>query len=192
MAGMDPLVRTNVTHFNRFVVSPIQVGQQMNTAAFQGQELTMKIFHTAALGFALVAGPAGADGHATGDAAAGEAIFGKCKSCHTVTDGEGEVIVKGGRTGPNLYGVFERVAGSEEDFGKKFGKSLVAAGEAGLAWNEEAFVDYVADPRKYLKSYLDASKAKSKMSFKLKKEEDARNVWAYLVSVGPAPDAPSE
>ena len=152
----------------------------------------MKLFAATALGMALLSAPAFADGHATGDAAAGEKVFGKCKSCHAITDAEGEVIAKGGRTGPNLYGVFGRTAGAEEDFGKKFGKSLVEAGEAGLVWNEEEFVNYVADPRKYLKSYLDDSKAKSKMSFKLKSEEDARNVWAYLVSVGPAPEEKSE
>jgi len=33
---------------------------------------------------------------------------------------------------------------------------------------------------------MDDKKAKSKMSFKLKKEKDAANVWAYLVSVGPS------
>jgi cytochrome c len=43
----------------------------------------------------------------------------------------------------------------------------------------------VADPRAYLRTYLDDSKAKSKMSYKLKSNEDAANVWAYLVSVGP-------
>ena len=36
---------------------------------------------------------------------------------------------------------------------------------------------------KYLKEKLDDSKARSKMSFKLKKEEDAKDIWAYLVSV---------
>ena len=145
----------------------------------------MSMWKTAALGLALAAGPAFADGHATGDAAAGKDVFKKCKACHSVVDAGGEVIVKGGRNGPNLYGLYQRVAGTEEAFGKKFGKSIVEAGAAGLAWNEEDFVTYVADPRGFLRTYLDDKKAKSKMSFKLKGEEDARNVWAYLVSVGP-------
>ena len=96
--------------------------------------------------------------------------------------GDGTVIVKGGKTGPNLFGLNERVAGSLEGF--KYGKSIVAAGEAGLAWNEAEFVDYVADPKDFLKRTLDDKKAKSKMSFKLKKEKDATNVWAYIVSAG--------
>jgi len=146
----------------------------------------MKMVKTAAVGFALLAGSAFADGHATGDAAEGESVFKKCKACHSVVDAAGEVVVKGGRNGPNLFGVYTRVAGTEEEFGKKYGKSLVAAGEAGLAWDEESFVTYVADPRAFLRETLDDKKARSKMSFKLGDEEDARNVWAYLVSVGPA------
>jgi cytochrome c len=145
----------------------------------------MSILRTTALGLAMMAGPAFADGHATGDAAAGEAVFKKCKSCHAIVDADGEDIAKGGRSGPNLYGVYGSVAGSNAEFGKKYGKSIVAAGEAGLEWNEADFVAYVADPRGFLRTYNDDKKAKSKMSYKLKDEEDAKNVWAYLVSVGP-------
>lgn len=140
---------------------------------------------TVVLGLALAAGPALADGHASGDAAAGENVFKKCKSCHAITAADGTEIAKGGRSGPNLYGIYTRAAGAEAEFGKKFGKSLIAAGEAGLEWNEADFVGYVADPKGFLKTYNDDKKAKSKMSYKLKKEADAKDVWAYLVSVGP-------
>lgn len=145
----------------------------------------MKSVTAFTMGLALLAMPAFADGHASGDAGAGENVFKKCKACHAVIDAGGETVVKGGKTGPNLYGLFERVAGTQADFGK-YGDSIVAAGEAGLAWNEADFVAYVADPKEFLRSYLDDSKAKSKMAFKLKKADDAANVWAYLVSVGPA------
>lgn len=145
----------------------------------------MKKLTVAAAAFGLLAGGAWADGHATGDAVAGEKVFKKCKSCHSIIDAEGEPIAKGGRSGPNLYGVYTRVAGTEEGFAKKFKKDIVAAGEAGLAWDEEKFSAYVADPRAFLREYLDDKKAKSGMAFKLKKEEDQLNVWAYLVSVGP-------
>jgi cytochrome c len=93
----------------------------------------------------------------------------------------GDTIVKGGRTGPNLYGVVGRQAGSLDGF--RYGKSLIAAGEAGLSWDEEQFVTYVQDPRAYLRDYLSDSKAKSKMSFKLRKADDAADIWAYLTSV---------
>lgn len=140
---------------------------------------------TAAFGLLMSVGPAFADGHATGDAEAGAKVFAKCKACHSIVDADGETVVKGGRTGPNLYGLYTRVAGTQEDFGKKYGKSLVAVGEAGTAWDEEAFVSYVADPKAWLRETLDDKKARSKMSFKLGKAEDAANVWAYIVSVGP-------
>jgi len=140
----------------------------------------------AALGLALVAGPAFADGHATGDAAAGEGVFQKCKACHAVVDADGNDIVKGGRTGPNLYGLYTRQAGTNEDFAKKYGDSLIEAGEKGLMWNEADFVAYVSDPREFLRTYNDDKRARSKMSFKLGSEDDSKNVWAYLVSVGPS------
>jgi len=109
---------------------------------------------------------------ATGDAEAGEKVFKKCKACHSIIDAEGEAIVKGGRNGPNLYGVYTRVAGSEEGFAKKYKDDIIAAGEAGLAWDEATFTAYVEDPRAFLREYLDDKKAKSGMAFKLKKEED--------------------
>ncbi len=150
----------------------------------------MKFTAIAALSTALLAAPAFADGHATGDAAEGENVFKKCKSCHMITAEDGTAIQKGGKTGPNLYGIFERMPGSVEDF--RYGKSLASIGESGAVpdgWNEEQFVAYVADPKKWLQEVLDDPKARSKMSFKLKDGEDAANVWAYLVSVGPAPES---
>ena len=131
---------------------------------------------------ALLAGPALADGHASGDAAKGEKAFNKCKSCHMIVADDGTTIVKGGKSGPNLYGLVGRAAGSVEGF--RYGKDTIKAGEAGLVWDEAAFVEYVQDPRKFLRTYLDDKKAKSKMSFKLKK--GGEDVWAYIASVGPA------
>lgn len=149
----------------------------------------MNMLKTAVVGFALIAGPALADGHASGDAEAGETVFSKCKACHSIVDAEGEAIVKGGRNGPNLYGLYTRVAGTEEEFGSKYGKSLVEAGEKGLVWDEEHFLSYVADPRAFLREYNDDSRARSGMSFKLGNEDEAKNVWAYIVSVGPEVEA---
>ncbi|WP_298844580.1 cytochrome C [uncultured Roseobacter sp.] len=126
------------------------------------------------------AAPAFADGHSTGDAAAGEKEFNKCKACHMIESDAGETIVKGGKTGPNLYGVIGRTAGTA-DF--RYGDDLVAAGEAGLVWDEANLAEYTKDPRAFLRAFLDDSKAKSKMAFKLKK--GGEDVAAYLASVGP-------
>ena len=129
----------------------------------------------------VAAAPAFADGHSTGDAAAGEKVFNKCKACHMIVADDGTEIVKGGKTGPNLYGVIGRVAGSTPDF--RYGDEIVKAGEAGLTWDEEKLAKFVHDPRGFLKETLDDAKAKSKMSFRLK--EGGADVAAYLASVGP-------
>ena len=125
---------------------------------------------------------------AEGDVAAGEKTFKKCKSCHAIVDPEGEVIVKGGKVGPNLWGVVGRTAGTYEGF--RYGASIVAAGEAGLVWTEEEIVAYVADPKAYLREVLDDSAAKSKMTFKLSK--GAEDVAAYLASLSPAMEEEGE
>lgn len=146
----------------------------------------MKFTAIAALSTALMAAPAFADGHATGDAADGENVFKKCRSCHMIVADDGTEIQKGGKTGPNLYGIFERVPGST-DF--KYGKSLAAVAETDVVWNEEQFVAYVADPKGWLAEVLDDKAVRSKMSYRLRDAEDAANVWAYLVSVGPQPES---
>ena len=149
----------------------------------------MKRKFIATLALALSGTGVLADGHATGDASAGDKVFNKCKACHSIVRTDGDVIRKGGAVGPNLYGVYNRTAGTEEMFGNKFRDSIREAGENGLVWNESDFVAYIADPKKFLATFLNDSKAKSGMSFKLKKETDAKAVWAYLVSVGPEVEA---
>ena len=118
---------------------------------------------------------------AEGDAEAGAKEFNKCKSCHMIVADDGTEIVKGRRTGPNLYGIIGKQAGVQAGF--RYGDSLVAAGEAGLIWGEETFVKYVQDPKKFLATYLDDAGARSKMSYRLRKGME--DVYAYLVSVGP-------
>ena len=145
----------------------------------------MKFTAMAAVTTAFLAAPAFADGHASGDAEAGEKVYKKCRSCHMISDGD-NVIQKGGKTGPNLYGIVGRVPGST-DF--RYGKSLAAVAETDVVWDEAQFVAYVADPKAWLADTLDDSKARSKMSFRLKDAEDAANVWAYLASVGPEPES---
>ncbi len=123
---------------------------------------------------------------AEGDAAAGESDFKKCKACHTIVAPDGTEIIKGGKTGPNLYGVVGRTAGTYPDF--KYGASIIAAGEAGLVWTEELLVSYMADPKAFLKDYLDDSGAKSKMTFKY---GDGANIAAFLASLTPPAEAAS-
>ena len=137
----------------------------------------MKTLLTAAALVALAA-PAFAEG----DVAKGEKAFKRCKACHTIANGD-DVIFKGGKTGPNLYGVVGRVAGTAEGF--KYGKGLVEASEAEQVWTEEELAAYMTDAKAWLsdKGYA----PKTKMTFKLKK--GGEDVAAYLASVGPVVEA---
>ena len=137
-----------------------------------------------ALTLALAAAPALAQ-DPTGDAAAGEAAFRQCQSCHVVQDAEGNTLAgRNGRTGPNLYGIAGRTAGAVEDF--RYSDLMEEAEEAGLVWNEETFAAYVQDPTTYLREATGENGGRSNMTFKVRKPEDAVNLWAYLVSLAPA------
>lgn len=131
----------------------------------------------------LAAAPAFSESHgASGDAAAGEKAFRQCVACHVVVNEAGETLAgKKAKTGPNLYGIAGRAAGSVEDF--RYGKSIEAAGEAGLVWTEETFVKYVQDPKAFLQEFTGDSGARSNMSFKVRKEQDAIDLYAYLASL---------
>jgi cytochrome c len=136
------------------------------------------------LALLALAGPA----LAAGDIEAGKKTFNQCQTCHVVINEAGEVLAgKAGKTGPNLYGVIGRTAGTFPEF--KYGDSIMALGATGFAWTEADLAEYVQDPAKFLKAKIPDDKAKSKMSFKLKKPEDAANVAAFLASLAPAPAA---
>lgn len=115
---------------------------------------------------------------AEGDVSKGEKAFKKCKSCHMIADGD-NVIFKGGKSGPNLFGIVGKELASVE--GYKYGKSIIALGETGLVWDETLLAEYLINPTDFLKTKLDDSKAKSKMSLKLRK--GGEDVAAYLASV---------
>jgi cytochrome c len=133
-----------------------------------------KFFLLAAVSAAAFAAPALA-----GDAAAGEDTFKKCKACHSVIAPDGTAIQKGGKTGPNLYGIIGRAVASDPDF--KYGEGILALGATGAVWDEASLAAYTADPAAYLQSATGDAAAKSKMSFKL--AAGGEDVAAYLASV---------
>ncbi len=116
------------------------------------------------------------------DPAKGETEFKKCVACHAIVAGDGNVLRKGGKTGPNLFGVIGRQVGSYPDF--NYGESIVAAGADGTVWDETALAVYLADPAAWLKEKTGDDAARSKMAFKLAK--GAEDVAAYLATVAPA------
>ena len=121
----------------------------------------------------LLAGPSLAQ-----DAAKGEAEFRKCKSCHSIIAPDGTAIQKGGKTGPDLYGVVGRPVASA-DF--NYGDSLKSVGATGAVWDEASIALYVENPTEWLKTATGDPAAKSKMTFKLAK--GGADVAAYLASV---------
>ena len=141
----------------------------------------MNYILTAAMILSLSSGAA----LAAGDAEAGKKVFNQCQTCHVVAAPDGTVLAgKNAKTGPNLYGIIGRPAATYPDF--KYGDGIIAAGAAGLVWDETNLVAYVQDPQAVLETATGDSKVKSKMVFKVKKEEDAQNVVAFLASLQPA------
>ena len=125
--------------------------------------------------------PVLADGHASGDPAAGEKAFRQCISCHVVMNEAGEALAgKRAKTGPNLYDIPGRTVGTVEDF--RYSDILVLAGEQGIVWDEATFVAYVQDPTGYMREAT-GDGGRGKMTFKVRKEADAANLYAYLVSL---------
>ncbi len=130
---------------------------------------------TASIAILTFAAPAMAASHGAGDVTKGQKVFKKCMSCHEIGEGAKSKV------GPPLTGIIGRKAAAIE--GYKYGKSIVAAGEAGLVWSEEELDEYLLSPKKYLRAKLGDKKAKSKMPFRLKKEQDRADVIAYLSSL---------
>lgn len=108
----------------------------------------------------------------TGDLSNGQSKFALCRSCHTITEGGPDL------TGPNLYGVFGRKAGSKE--GYSYSDAVKAAG---FTWEATHLDKWLADPRGFMPG--------TKMTFAgLKDPKDRIDLIAYLkVETGykPAP-----
>ncbi|MGH1330707.1 MAG: c-type cytochrome [Paracoccaceae bacterium] len=143
----------------------------------------MKTFLIAAAALALSTSA----GFAASDADQGEADFKRCRSCHAVVDGD-EVLVKGGKTGPNLFGIIGRTAGTYEGF--NFSKDMLAAGEAGLVWDEAKIAEYLPDPKGFLATTLGKGSASSKMT--PQRLKDPTDVVAFLASFAPMEAADAE
>ncbi|NBB50790.1 c-type cytochrome [Rhizobium sp. CRIBSB] len=102
----------------------------------------------------------------------GRRAFARCRSCHTLPEGGSNM------TGPNLWAVFGRVAGTHPGF--NYSPALKAAG---FAWDAEKLDAWLAGPRTFLPG--------NKMAFAgLPDATDRRDVIAYLkVETGYTPPA---
>lgn len=127
----------------------------------------MRKLNKIALAAAAVLTLASGAAHAEGDATKGEKVFKKCKACHAADEEKNKV-------GPHLVGLVGREAASVE--GYKYGDALKAKAADIGTWDETELSEYLADPKGYIGG-------KSKMAFKLKKEEERADVIAYLKSL---------
>jgi len=136
---------------------------------------------TLAAAMALMSAPAFAQ-----DVAAGQEQFERqCVACHVVVNEAGETLAgRNAQTGPNLYGIVGRTPGAYPDF--EYGEAMVAYGATGAVWEEENFVAYVQDPTDFLRTELDDRRARGKMAFQVRDEQQARDIYAYLASLTPA------
>ena len=113
----------------------------------------------------------------TADVKAGEAVFAKCKSCHTIEAGGAN------GTGPNRHGILGKKSGQHAGFA--YSPVMVEHGTHGV-WTFQETSEFLKAPQKHLPG--------TKMTFVgLKKAEDRINLLAYLNTQGsnlpfPAPN----
>ena len=112
------------------------------------------------------------------DIKAGEAVFAKCKSCHTIDAGGAN------GTGPNLHGTLGKKPGTHPGFA--YSSGMIEEGNRAKIWTYEEVSEFLKAPQKHVPG--------TKMTFVgLKKPEDRIAVIAYLHSQGstlpfPAPN----
>ncbi|GAA5075962.1 cytochrome C [Roseibacterium beibuensis] len=147
--------------------------------------MTRKILLAAAVTM-LTAPVAFAEAHgASGDPEAGEAAFRQCVACHVVVNDEGETLAgRNARVGPNLYGVPGETFGEVEGF--RWSPGFVALNEAGIMVTEENFVAYVMDPTGFIRETMGDNSLRGAMTYRVRTEEDALNLYAYLASLSPS------
>ncbi|ESW59278.1 MAG: cytochrome C [Rhodobacter sp. CACIA14H1] len=112
------------------------------------------------------AGPDFATVFASADAAAGEKVFAKCKSCHKLDGADA--------TGPHLNGIVNKNKGTSA--GYAYSEALAAL--TADVWSPENLNGFLENPKGYMPG--------TKMSFAgLPKVEDRANLIAYLATTTP-------
>ncbi|MFI4965355.1 MAG: c-type cytochrome [Caulobacterales bacterium] len=109
------------------------------------------------------------------DVAAGQTVFTKCQSCHSLT---------ANGTGPDLHGVVGRKPGTEPGFA--YSDAMKAFGAKQPIWDYQHIYEFIKGPQAYING--------TKMTFVgLKQPQDRINVIAFLRTQGgtlpiPAPN----
>tara|TARA_Y100000780_G_C13322349_1_gene278195 strand:+ start:122 stop:490 length:369 start_codon:yes stop_codon:yes gene_type:complete len=89
----------------------------------------------------------------------GKKVFIKCIACHSLTQN---------RVGPSLGSIFDRKAGSAEEF-----KYSDAMKNSDIIWNDDTLDNFLKNPREYIEG--------TRMTFAgIKKDSDREALIAYL------------
>jgi cytochrome c len=95
------------------------------------------------------------------DIAAGQAVFNRCKICHSLEAGKNIV-------GPSLHGLFGRKAGTVDNF-----TYSAAMTDSGIVWDDETLTKYLHDPKQVVPG--------GKMAFPgLKDDQQIADLLGYL------------
>lgn len=108
---------------------------------------------------------------------ADERLWANCRTCHAVTAPDGTQLARGGRSGPNLYGLAARPIGGDGAF-RLYSSALVSLGAAGRRWTQGDFIAYLAGPEQFLQSATGNPSAKSDMHVAMR--QGGAELWAYL------------
>ena len=111
---------------------------------------------------------------ASADAAAGEAAFKKCASCHTVDKGANKV-------GPNLYDLVDRPIATHEGF--SYSAAMTEFSQGGtVLWTWDHLNEFLLAPKKHIPG--------TAMGFAgLKKDDERANLIVYLHTMADSPVA---
>ena len=95
------------------------------------------------------------------DIAAGQAVFNRCKICHTLEAGKNMV-------GPSLHGLFGRKAGTADNF--TYSEAMKSSG---IVWDDNTLTKYLHNPREVVPA--------GKMAFPgLDDDKQIADLLAYL------------
>ena len=102
-----------------------------------------------------------------GDIAAGEKLFKKCTSCHSIGETAKNLV------GPAQNGLKGRKAGTVPGYNYSDANK-----NSGIIWDEATFKEYIKDPKAKIPG--------TKMTFPgIKDEKDAEDLWSFLEQFGP-------
>jgi cytochrome c len=143
----ETLYHVGGAHGEEVAVYVIDTGEEEETAEVEEEEVDFETLLASA------------------DAGAGERVFGKCRACHKLEDGENAA-------GPHLYAVVGRDIGVAEGFNYSG-----ALSEQADVWTPDHLNAFLEDPRGWAPG--------TTMGFAgLNKPEDRANLIAYLDTIG--------